>query len=400
MRGRSVSRVILVAAATIVAGVAGLFSPAAHAEVNVYTTPGIHTVNGRQWRTWCERYSVTARCHTDLWATTVLQAPDGSYYRAHTWTFNNLTYLSSPESLWRGNPLATPGEHVINGRRWKTECHTPATGNGCRSYLWTTQVLATSTSTGWKYTTREAWVFNNMVQFGALRTDLASLVKWRPPVTPPPAPPAPPTTTPTIPSGSYSMFKGPNTTNKVTLTFDDCPKSLSSFKATLLAAEQAGIGLVLFPTGDCLSSGRFDAAFARAHGHYVFNHSISHPDLRTLSYAGVVRQLGAPGAVTTYGRPPYGAYNSTVQRAYAAVGMRIWLWDVDTNDWRGKSQSQLVSYVVSTARPGNSVLMHMQWNAFNASAIKAMQAGLARKGIGVCRNFPGTTPVKPSALSC
>lgn len=199
---------------------------------------------------------------------------------------------------------------------------------------------------------------------------------------------------------AYDERKGPNTTSRVTLTFDDCPTSLSAFKSVVVAAEQMDLGLTLFPTGNCISAGRFDAAFARAHGHYVFNHSINHPDLTTLSYAGVQRELGAPGVVTSFGRPPYGALNATVRSAYASVGMQPWLWNIDTNDWQGKSSASVISYVVNNAQPGNSVLMHMQWNGFNASALSQMKAGLNARGIGVCRNYPGTTPVRPISMDC
>ncbi|HMT85700.1 MAG TPA: polysaccharide deacetylase family protein [Arachnia sp.] len=208
------------------------------------------------------------------------------------------------------------------------------------------------------------------------------------------------TPAPPKPSGPYSVSKGANTSDRVVLTYDDCPKSLKAFKDTVLAAEEAGVGLGLFPTGDCLKAGRFDADFAREHGMHVFNHSISHPDLTTLSQAGAQKELGAPGVVTTYGRPPYGAYNDTVKAAYAAVGMKIWTWTVDTNDWRGKSQSDLVSYVTSTAKAGDTVLMHMQWNAFNGTAIRDMKKGLEAKGLKVCRNYDGTVPVKPADMWC
>ena len=100
----------------------------------------------------------------------------------------------------------------------------------------------------------------------------------------------------------YSISRGPNTSNKVILTFDDCPKSLSSFKKTVKAFSYMGVRVALFPTGNCIKAGKFDAKYARKMGHYVFNHSITHPDLRTLSYAGVKRELGKPGVVTTYGR--------------------------------------------------------------------------------------------------
>lgn len=197
----------------------------------------------------------------------------------------------------------------------------------------------------------------------------------------------------------YSVTRGPNTSNRVILTYDDCPKSLSSFKTTLREITKLGVTVALFPTGNCIKAGRFDAAYARSLGHYVFNHSISHPQLTKLSYNAVVKQLRAPGVVTTYGRPPYGAHNATVRRAYAAVGMKVWTWTVDTNDWRGRSSSQIVSHVVKNAKPGGTVLMHMQWKGFNASTVKAIRDGLKKKGIGVCRNF-GKTQVKPATVRC
>lgn len=197
----------------------------------------------------------------------------------------------------------------------------------------------------------------------------------------------------------YSISKGANRSNYVVLSYDDCPKSLSAFRDTVLGAESLGIALSLFPTGNCITQGRFDAAFARAHGHYVFNHSISHPELTTLSYSSAYYQLGAPGVTANYGRPPYGSYNTlTVRNAYAQRAMRIWTWNVDTRDWEGKSQSSVVSYVVGNTRAGDTVLMHMPWNAFNTSALSQMKSGLSSRGLAVCRN-KGATAVRPS-MSC
>ena len=83
------------------------------------------------------------------------------------------------------------------------------------------------------------------------------------------------------------------------------------------------VGVMIFPTGNCISSfaTRYSTditVLMRAHGQYVGNHSISHPRLTRLSYASVARQLGSPGVVTNYGRPPYGAVSPTVDRVYAA----------------------------------------------------------------------------------
>ncbi len=404
-------------AAVLIIG--GISVPHAAADFDVYTTPGEHSIAGRQWRTWCEPYSQTARCRTEIQATTVVRA-GSTYQQRRGWTFNNLTYVSSPSPLWTGNPLATTGDHVIDGRTWRTECRTPKTGNGCRSYLLADVVAAVETSAGWRYRTERKFVFNNIVQYGQLRTDLAELTKWHPSTTPPAETPpvkAPPVETPPVetppvetpvetpdpalpPQVNYNNRKGPNNTDRVTLTYDDCPNSLSAFKATVRAGEELGIALALFPRGDCIAKGNFEPDFARAHGHYVFNHSISHPSLPQLSFDEVVKELGAPGVVTTYGRPPFGASSPTVKRAYDAVGMRQWFWNVDTNDWRDKTQEEVVDYVVENTRAGNSVLMHMQWRAFNGDALREMKSGLAARGISVCRNRGVPTAVKPEKMDC
>jgi peptidoglycan hydrolase-like protein with peptidoglycan-binding domain len=204
---------------------------------------------------------------------------------------------------------------------------------------------------------------------------------------------------------AYNRGTGPNDTTRVIASFDDCPTSERAFLATVQAATAAGIGLVLAPTGDCLttyaSQGIDLAALARSYGHYVINHSVSHPDLTRLDYASIVRQLQAPGVVTNVGRPPYGASNTTVATAYTAVGMREWTWTVDTMDWQGKTAAEVVSYVISQSRPGATVLMHMQWNAFNPPALTQMKSGLAARGLAFCNVYRGTTPTRlPASLPC
>lgn len=207
------------------------------------------------------------------------------------------------------------------------------------------------------------------------------------------------------PGPAYHRGRGPNSTSRVVLTFDDCPKSAVGFRTVVQAAKAAGVGLVLAPTGTCLTKYRAQgtdlATLARAYGQYVINHSVSHPDLTKLSYASVVQELKAPGVVTNFGRPPFGASNATVAMAYTAVGMRQWTWTVDTLDWQGKSTAAVVSYVVANSRAGDTVLMHMQWNGFTSTAINQLKSGLAGRGLAVCNAYRGTAPVRlPRSLPC
>jgi len=126
----------------------------------------------------------------------------------------------------------------------------------------------------------------------------------------------------------------------------------------------------------------------------VFNHSVNHAQLTKTSGASLAREVGAPGVQSSWARPPYGAWNARVKAAYAAKGMRLWLWDVDTLDWRGCSQAQVVRHAVSHSRAGSTALMHMQWRGFSPSAIAQIKSGLAKKGLQVCRNHGRPAPVK------
>ncbi len=129
----------------------------------VYNQPGDHLVNGRYWKTSCEKYSSNVvRCSTKIWATKVV-AHKGTYYNHNGWVHNNLTYLPSGKTAWKGNPLAKTGKWTAkDGRQWRTECNTKATGsNGCRSYAKSKMVV----KSGSKFVVKNKFEFNNIVQF-------------------------------------------------------------------------------------------------------------------------------------------------------------------------------------------------------------------------------------------
>lgn len=209
---------------------------------------------------------------------------------------------------------------------------------------------------------------------------------------------------PAASAATYNINRGPNYTSRVMLTFDDCPRSMSAFKSVMRWAKRTNTGLVVAPTGNCqrkfrLSHGLNLATIARNNGQYAINHSVSHPDLRTLSCTAVARQLRAPGVVTNFGRPPYGAVNANVYCGYRLAGMQPWLWNVDTRDWTGLSQSQVISSVTRNSFRGSTVLMHMQWNGFNPTAVARMKSGLAARGLKVCRAYRGIDNAGPILVS-
>lgn len=166
----------LAASVVLALATAVVIAPSAQAEIDVYSAPGTYFVNGREWKTTCEPYSQTMRCRTNIWSTQVKQVR-GKFVSRTGWNFNNLSYLSSPRSLWTKNPLASYGKYgattrwtASDGRLWRTECDTAVSGrNGCRSYVTSRVIEAYRTSNGataYRWVTKQ--VFNNIVRFGPL----------------------------------------------------------------------------------------------------------------------------------------------------------------------------------------------------------------------------------------
>lgn len=202
----------------------------------------------------------------------------------------------------------------------------------------------------------------------------------------------------------YDIYKGPNTTDYVLLTYDDCPASAKAFKSVIDYVSGRGFTLIVFPTGVCVKSHLkrgFDLVqYARNRGIWVGNHSYDHPQLTRLSADKIKAQI--TNIKAGVGRPPYGAINDKVRKAYAKAGMRPVLWDVDTNDWRGKSRSQVVNHVGKYARKGSNVLMHLQHKGFSVEAIKAIESKLAKRGLELCPVWRGedrSGSIEPTTVS-
>jgi len=198
----------------------------------------------------------------------------------------------------------------------------------------------------------------------------------------------------------WNIDRGPNWTDRVLLTYDDCMNDPEHFIYVLDRAASLDIGLLLFPTGNCVSMYQnmfgIDLLGAiRDRGHWFGNHTISHPNLTRVGRGEIARQISWPESNIL--RPPFGGWNRAVYEVASELGIRLMMWDVDTNDWRGYSEQEIVDFVVATAEPGDSVLMHFQHQAFTGEALAAMQQGLRERGIELCRPAPPAerpTPVQ------
>ena len=103
-------------------------------------------------------------------------------------------------------------------------------------------------------------------------------------------------------------------------------------------------------------------------GHEIGNHTMHHPDLRTLSDQGECTELNQAEqvissltGVTTrpYYRPPYGGRDNRVRTLAAQIGYRTVYWTIDTLDWQTTATSDSITKIVmANIKNGVIILMH------------------------------------------
>lgn len=162
-------------------------------------------------------------------------------------------------------------------------------------------------------------------------------------------------------------------------------------------ASNAGVASILATLADQQVAATFflSGAFARSYPasvraiaaarHRIGNHSDTHPDMTTLTLSAQADQVRRAEATvrplagqTTHPwfRFPFGASSASTIANANAQGFSAIGWTVDTLGWQGtsggRSVASVVNRVVSTARPGQIVLMHVGANPDDGTTLDAL----------------------------
>lgn len=174
---------------------------------------------------------------------------------------------------------------------------------------------------------------------------------------------------------------------RVALTFDDCNTSVS-WDSILTTLSRHQVKATFFCPGLRVQSFPTQAQRTLEAGHTVGSHGWDHTKFTTLSYASALWRLRADrdvwwrwqAAGTPYFRPPYGAFDATAQSAAGQAGYR-WtvLWDLDPRDWTDPGPAAIASRVLSKARPGSIILLHVKPQT--AKALPLIIKGLRSRGL-------------------
>jgi peptidoglycan-N-acetylglucosamine deacetylase len=165
-------------------------------------------------------------------------------------------------------------------------------------------------------------------------------------------------TSPTAPAAAGSA-------GVVYLTFDDGPTPAWTPRVlALLARYQARATFFVL--------GRSAAAYPElvrqefAAGHGVGNHTWSHRRLTNLRGAQLVAEVNGTstviqqitGAPVRCLRPPFATVDAASAEQVRALGLRLVLWDIDTNDWLRPGTGAIAGRVLGRVRSGDVILMH------------------------------------------
>jgi peptidoglycan-N-acetylglucosamine deacetylase len=208
-------------------------------------------------------------------------------------------------------------------------------------------------------------------------------------------------------AATYSTTRCGNTSGRVLLTFDDWAYD-DPYRATRIGAylRSRDIRAAFFLINQNAQAYPDIVATLRQQGHWVHNHTYSHPDLTTLPDASVSWQI-RHGIATNRLRPPYGAYNSRVAGIASGLGYRICTWTVDTLDWQRPdgvnyrsvaSIRHIVRSAPRSAKASGVVLGHLVTNY--PSALSGIIYDLHRQGLRFCLNRGPVGRTAPFPLTC
>ena len=171
----------------------------------------------------------------------------------------------------------------------------------------------------------------------------------------------------------------------IALTFDDGP---GPGTRRILKALEAVDGRATFcMVGDRVNDYAQTARMVAEQGSEIATHTLTHPNLATLSAAEVRAELEEsiaaieqvtgvrPGVL----RPPYGSTSREVREICRELGMVIANWNVDTEDWRVRDAETILNHVLDNARDGAIVLCHDLYPE-TAAAMERAVAELTRRG--------------------
>jgi peptidoglycan/xylan/chitin deacetylase (PgdA/CDA1 family) len=161
------------------------------------------------------------------------------------------------------------------------------------------------------------------------------------------------------------LHQGPTNSPVIALTFDDGPAP-GVTERILDALRTHGLRATFFMIGEKVAAAPELASRVLQEGHELGHHTYTHRKLTELSDAEVESELDQTDTIfqkilgrrAEWFRPPFGALRQDQAARVRKRGMRIAMWSVDSEDWRGGSGTEVTERILTHIHPGAILLCH------------------------------------------
>jgi len=168
---------------------------------------------------------------------------------------------------------------------------------------------------------------------------------------------------------SRLAHRGPTSTRRVALTFDDGPDHMT--RAYLDRLDELGVPATFFLIGQaCAKEPELVREYVRR-GHQIANHGWDHmrfPKLRWSALRDQIERvesvLGPRTTARPWVRPPHGDFDARVLGQLLAHGQTIAMWSLDPQDYDVHDADEIARRCEpSRVAPGEVILLHegQQW---------------------------------------
>jgi len=173
-----------------------------------------------------------------------------------------------------------------------------------------------------------------------------------------------------IPKRDYIIFERER---DVLITFDDGPGKYTL--QILDTLDKYGVKAIFFLVGRNVEIHPDLVKEIHRRGHIIGNHSYSHSPLLLLwGFDRVYKEIDSTnklieritGEKVIFFRPPYGRYSRAMDSVVRVLGMKVILWNDDSEDWKNLPKPLLISNILRQVKPGSIILLHERRNTLKA----------------------------------
>lgn len=161
------------------------------------------------------------------------------------------------------------------------------------------------------------------------------------------------------------IYSVDTTENKVALTMN-CAWNADDIDNILKTLEDNNVKITFFMVGDWIDKYEEYVKKINEAGHEIGNHSDTHPHVANLNYEKNIEEIKKcnqkiekiTGEKTKLYRGPYGEYNNTVLKAAKAEDNITIQWSIDSLDYTGLTEKEMISRIEPKLQNGSIILMH------------------------------------------